>query len=118
VLAVYLQLRAGELGALRCEDIDLEHKQITIRRAVKRGTGGREEKSTKSGCERRFKIETNLVPLLQAMLNEHRTKRGRLVPVPHEADLSGRLRRYLRWSGVNREELFTRSATHVADHIP
>ncbi|MGA2451649.1 MAG: hypothetical protein ABTD50_23580 [Polyangiaceae bacterium] len=66
-IAVYTFARDGELQALRWRDgdIDLEHGVLAITRALNARTGKVE--STKSGETRRFAIEANLLPLLEAM---------------------------------------------------
>lgn len=112
VLAAYLGTRAGELAILDWQDIDLEHWSVTIRRAAKRDTGRKKEKRTKTGITRTFEIETTLRPLLLAMWAEQgKPKRGRIINLPHECDLSERFQRYLEWAGVDRASLFIDDAT-------
>jgi hypothetical protein len=103
-IAAYLYARAGEVIALRWEDIDLERRVAHIHASVNRDTG--ERKSTKSNLPRRFPIEAELLPLLQAM---HKESRGRRPLSPVRADdrkLSRQLKRCLGLAGVDRPELF------------
>ena len=112
VLAAYLGTRAGELAALDWQDVDLEHWTVFIHRAAERDTGRRKEKETKTEVTRRFEIEPALRPLLLAMWREQgKPKRGKVIDVPHEADLSERLQRYLTWAKVDRAELFISDKT-------
>lgn len=112
VLATYLEVRAGELRSLRLTDIDFAHWICHVHRATERDSGGKREKSTKGGTTRRFVIEPALRPLLLAIKAEGGGKRGRLIDLPHEGDLSERLRRYLRWVGVTREDLHIENDPH------
>ncbi len=112
-LAAYLYVRAGELRALRGTDLlwldeDRTRCVVHVHRAAKRDTGGREEKGTKTGLSRRFEAEPTIVPLLRVLWDELQDKSQRLTSVPHEADLSARLVQYLRWTGVDREDLYAR----------
>ncbi len=50
-------------------------------------------------------IEPTLRPLL-AVLERAQGRRGRLVTVPPEEDLSERLRKYVGWAGITRAALF------------
>lgn len=112
VLAAYLGTRAGELAALDWQDVDLKHWTIFIHRATERDTGRRKEKETKTEVTRRFEIEPALRPLLLAMWREQgKPKHGKVIDLPHEADLSERLQRYLGWAGVDRAELFISDKT-------
>ncbi len=112
VLAAYLGTRAGELAALDWQDVDLEHWTIFIHRATERDTGRRKEKETKTEITRRFEIEPALRPLLLAMWREQgKPRHGKVIDLPHEADLSERLQRYLGWAGVKRAELFISDKT-------
>jgi integrase len=103
-IATYLYSRAGEVTALRWEDIDLVRRVAHIHASVNRDTG--ERKSTKSTYARRVPIEAELVPLLQAMHKESRG-RGPLSPVrAADRKLSRQLKRCLGLAGVDRSELF------------
>jgi len=118
-LAAYLGLRAGELRALRWDDVDLEHWTIHVHRATKRDTGGKVEAKTKTGVTRRFEIEPAIRPLLEAMHAEAKgdgkaAPTGKVIKLPHEGDLSSRLMAYLKWSGVKRAELYIDDETRCS----
>jgi len=53
-------------------------------------------------------------PLRKAMHDESSTKQGKAIAMPHEADLSARLKQYLTWAGVKRTELFVDDETRCA----
>ena len=99
-LAVYLFPRAGELRALRWEDVDLEHGTVHIHRAFERRT--RTVKATKTKTARRFALEPAIVPLLEAMHGESGGE-GLVCPLPNR--LASRLREWLAAAGVTRREL-------------
>lgn len=99
-LAVYLFPRAGELRALRWEDVDLEHGTVHVHRAFERRT--RTTKSTKSGKGRRFAIEPMILPLLEAIHAESGGE-GLVMDLPNR--LASRLREWLPLAGVTRREL-------------
>lgn len=103
----YLYLRAGEVEALAKEDIDLDRRRVHVHRSIDRDTGG--EKSTKTKRSRHVPIEPALVPLLELLMRE--TPGDRLLEMPPACDLADRLRKYLRWAGVTRAELFTTDQT-------
>lgn len=107
-VAVYTYARASELEALECEDIDLEHRLIHIHRAIGRSKDGK-VKLTKTNNPRRIPIEPALMPLLVTLKREATGRR--LLSMPPECDLSGRLRQYLEWAGVERAELLANDAT-------
>lgn len=108
---VYLYCRAGELEALHVSDVDLEHRTVHIHRSVDRDHDGA-LKETKTNNPRRVPIEPNLLPLMKRLVLEAREeRRERLVPMPPLCDLAKRLRKYLRWSGVHRAELYGTTAT-------
>jgi integrase len=110
-LAAYTFARAGELGALQWEDVDLEHGTIHVHRAFdfKAGT----VKPTKTDTARRIPIEENVRPLLKALFIEAKGKGG-VVRMPSLGTLSNRLRFYLRRAGVTRADLFASDATRKA----
>lgn len=114
-LAVYLQMRAGELRVLRWTDLDCEHWVLHVKRAAVRGTAGKKEKDTKGGTTRPFEIEPELRPLLSAMRKEAGgdTAIGRMIKVPPESDLSDRLRTYCRAAGLTRADLYTNDAAQA-----
>jgi hypothetical protein len=71
-LAIYLQVRAGELRPLRGTDLTWLDEEMTscivsIHKATKRDTSGKIEKRTKTGITRRFEAEPAIVPLLRAL---------------------------------------------------
>jgi integrase len=111
-LAIYSYARAGELDALRCEDIDLEHGTMHVHRATdrvrKRGT-----KATKSETARRIAIEPALVPLLEVLHREAGGK-GRVFRMPSVGVLSHKLKFYLGRAGVERADLFASDTTRKA----
>jgi integrase len=111
-VAAYTGLRAGELRALRCEDVDLEAGVIHVHRATNRDTGA--DKGTKSGVARRFAVEPQIVPVLRALIDA--AAGDRVFPtMPAVNNLSVTLRRYLWRAGVTRAELFdSQSATRKA----
>jgi integrase len=103
-ISTYLYARAGEVNALRWEDVDLERGVVLIHRSFNRETG--ELKSTKSDTARRIPIEPELRPLLEAM---HRESRGRGIVAPvrgTDRKLSRQIRRCLDLAGITRAELF------------
>jgi integrase len=111
-LAVYSYARAGELDALRCEDLDLEHATLHVHRATDR-VRKRGVKATKSETARRIPIEPALLPLLQALHHEVGGK-GRVFRMPSVGVLSHKLKFYLRRAGVERPDLFASDATRKA----
>jgi integrase len=115
-ILVYGYMRVGELEALLHSDVDLEHKTLSITKAVKRETG--EIKSTKAGQTRRIPIDAHLFPLLRALLAKG--KRGRrgdfwLPPAEDRAEL---LRRHLELAGIARPALFVNTpwSRHITAH--
>ena len=114
ILAAYLYSRVGEIERLRWEDIDLTHGVITIRRGFDRYR--RIEKSTKSGQERKFRIEPALLPLLRGMHAAHIARTGDptglVIQFPNPRNLATQFRDHLRVAGVSRPELFVSSETH------
>jgi hypothetical protein len=103
-VATYLYARAGEVNALRWEDVDLQRGVVLIHRSFNRETG--QLKSTKSDTARRIPIEPELRPLLETM---HRAARGRSSVAPvrgTDRKLSRQVRRCLKLAGVTRADLF------------
>jgi integrase len=78
-LAVYLFPRAGEVRALRWEDVDLEHVTIRIHRSCNREPGS-VDKGTKAKAARRFAMEAAIVPLIKAMHDESGGKGSHRAP--------------------------------------
>jgi integrase len=111
-LAVYTYVRAGELAALRWEDVDLEHGTIHVHRSLDRTRGKGAVKGTKSDAARRIPIEGNLRPLLEAMRDATKGK-GPVLRLPGDG-LSAKLRSCLRRAGVERADLFASDATRKA----
>lgn len=109
-LHVYLYARAGEIEAVGVEDVDVAHRVIHIHRSIHRRK--KTVKTTKTNCPRRFAVEPQVLPLLDRFLEDARAAgRERLVKMPPMCDWSARLRKYLRWAGVERAELFANDAT-------
>jgi len=119
VLNVYLELREGELRALEWPDFNFDNWVCTVTRAVERDTGGKKTKEPKTGVQRQFVVEENARPLLLVMRAEaialarkkHGSKwdgslSGRIINMPHECDLSPRLRQYCGWAGITRAALY------------
>ena len=105
-LSVYLYPRAGELRALRWEDVDLEHGTVHVHQSFERRT--RTIKSTKAKRSRLLNLEPAVLELLVAMREENPD--GRLVmPLPNR--LADRLRDWLAMAGVTRRALFEASDT-------
>ncbi len=109
VLAVYLQMRSGELSRIRCEDVDLEHEIIHVRRGW--DSYRKKEKQPKNGTSRTFDIPPNLLPLLRAMIAE-RGGKGLLSDV-NAYRVSEKLDTYLDAAGLHRWELRTRTPNHI-----
>ena len=63
--AAYTGLRAGELGGLRREDVDLLHGTLTVRQALKDVNGRLEFGPTKTHAQRRITLPTFLRKLLE-----------------------------------------------------
>jgi integrase len=106
-ISVYLFVR-DELRALRWDegDVDLEHGTLSITRSLAR-TGS--IKPTKSGETRRFAVEPNLLPLLQAM-HESADGKGTVVSF-RDRHMSRDLRLWLKRAGITRPELHQGTAT-------
>lgn len=124
-LSTYLYLRAGELEVLTWGDVDIEHRLVSINKAMQAdGTIG----PPKNGEPRRVPIEDALVPLLSAMRREafdHARASSRrsnpdeivgetlVVPMPQRNNRAAILRADLRRCSVTRWDLFARDATRT-----
>jgi integrase len=78
-VAIYSYLRDGELRALECRDVDLEHGAIRVTKAWNRNL--KRVTSPKGGKARDVPIEPALVPLLKALKAERRNT-GLLLDMP------------------------------------
>ena len=115
-LATYLYLRAGELNALRWDDVDLDRGVVLVHQSANRLTG--ELKTTKTAMARRVPIEKELAPLLRAMHAEAKGQ-GRVVRIrATDRKLSVKLRRCLEIAGVSRSDLFPEAAAGRATLPP
>jgi integrase len=112
-LAIYTYTRDAELRVLRWPDID--HGIVDITRAFNRRKPG-EVKGTKSDAPRRFAVEANLLPLLEAM--RPTDGQGLVANLPSERAMARNLRRWLVKAGVNRPALHERTPTsqHLTWH--
>lgn len=109
-LATFLFVRAGELQALTWPDVDVQRGIISIRHSVDRETG--KIKQTKTGNKgiRRFAIEQELLPLLQAM-HEQAEGQGSVVTMRLQKWWAADLRKHLELAGIDREALFNTDDT-------
>ncbi len=107
-LAIYTYTRDAELRVLRWSDID--HGIVDITRAFNRRKPG-EVKGTKSDAPRRFAVEPNLLPMLEAMRPTDGA--GLVIELPSERAMARNLRRWLWKAGVRRPALHERSATSL-----
>jgi integrase len=108
-ITTYLYARAGEVNALRWEDVDLERGIVHVHASVDRTTGDR--KTTKTGEARRLPIERELLPLLRTM-HEESGGVGAVAPVrATDRKLSRQLRRCLTLAEISRADLFASDAT-------
>ncbi len=108
-VAIYLYMRDGELRELRWDDVDLEHALVNVTHAYNRRTKTSKAPKTDAGT-RRVPIHENLLPLLRAMHAESKGD-GLVLPLSSERTMARALRRWLRRSGVLRDELFEASPT-------
>ena len=83
--------RRAKLAALRWDDVDLEHGVIHVHRAMDCVRTRGKLKPTKTNLARRFPIEPELRPLLEAMRSES-GGRGALIAMPSPGMLSRKLR--------------------------
>lgn len=129
VISVYAFLRAGELEVLTWGDVDLEHLDISINKAMQSdGSVG----PPKNGTARTVPIEDTLLPLLIAMRSDAveavmrdlgpKAKRREIdakvnaaivVPMPQRNNRSEVLREDLARAGITRPDLFARDATRT-----
>lgn len=110
-LLVYTYLRAGELEALRWEDVDLARGVLHVHRAVDRVRHGR-ERWTKGRAARRIPIHPHVLPLLQAMRDELDAQQSEyVVDMPSRSAMGRKLRGHLRAAGVRRADLFAQDET-------
>ena len=68
--AVYTYLRAGEIAALRWDDVDVERGIIIVHQSIDRSQKDAVASATKTDEERRVTIELALRPMLRAMRDE------------------------------------------------
>jgi len=109
-LTTYLCLRAGELGALEAEDVDLQRGRVRVDKAMARDT--KEIGPTKTEDTRVLDVPKNILPLLQQLLIEV-GGRGRLLALPPFEDLAANLRDHIARAGIIRRELTDSSKTSV-----
>jgi len=109
-LAIYTYTRDGELRVLRWDggDVDLEHGVLSITRAYNRRA--KTVKGTKTGDWRRFALEPNVLPLLQALHGEKKGE-GVVIDLPSERAMARNLRRWLWKANVRRPELHVGTPT-------
>lgn len=108
-LAVYSYARLGELEALDWADVDLQQGIAHIHRAIDYDTNKTKPIKTKEA--RRFRIEPNLLPLLERMLIEA-SGAARVWPKGAVRNNDAMLlREHLKVAGVTRADLFTNDAT-------
>ena len=109
-LAIYCYARAGELEALKSEDVDLEHRVIHVHRSIDRVRKKGTVTSTKSGRSRKVPIEAELLPLLKALSKESGGE-GAVFDMPSAGVLSSKLKHYIERAGITRGELLVTDAT-------
>ncbi len=109
-LAVYLCLRAGELGALDCAAVDLTRGRVRIDKAIQREDG--ELGTTKTGDVRDLAVPPTILPLLHAMVDEAGGS-GRLLALPPFEDLAETLRKHVKRAGIDRAELFASTDSSI-----
>jgi integrase len=128
-ISVYAFLRSGELEALTFGDIDLEHHDISVNKALQsNGTIG----PPKNGEARTVPIEPALLPLLTVMRAEAietvarelgptakrrdveaRVRTLPVVPMPQRNNRPIVLREDMEKAGITRPDLFARDATRT-----
>jgi len=106
-LAIFLYIRASELRALRWEDIDLDRWVMHVHRGTDREG---QASTTKSETARRFSVEPNVRPLLEA-LHEESGGQGEVIAIPDDRHLARSLRALLKKAKVERPDLFVRDRT-------
>jgi integrase len=102
-VALYTGLRAGELRALERADVDLEHGVIHVKRAVDRATQA--IKDTKGKRARPVPIESEIAPLIEALVARAKNDQDRIVWTPPDERRATTLRQHLKLAGVKRHEL-------------
>lgn len=110
-LAVYVFPRAGELRALRWEDVDLKHGMLHVHRSRLRDE--REDKGTKTKAARRFAIEPAALALLKTMHAESGGT-GHVIELPNDKHLARDFRLWIKTAGLDRAELRTSPRTRKA----
>jgi integrase len=100
-LAIYTGCRAGELRALRWEDMHEAEGFVSVHRSRHRSTN--EEKGTKTGKSHPVRVEPALLPLLKVMREESGGEGG--VLQMHKWDWPEVLRADLKVAKVERAEL-------------
>ncbi len=132
--AVYSYMRAGEIAAIKWADVDTGPGFVTVHEAVDR-EGDRQAvsklrkqklsttkpsgtKGTKTDAARTFRLEPNVLPMLQAMFVEAKDGRGLLFPVlPPPSGRGGMaavFRDDLVTAGIDRQALHNATATRKA----
>lgn len=107
-LAIYLGLRAGELRALRWDDVDLAHDTIHVHRGFDREKNV--TKATKTKAARRFTFEPTVKPLL-ARMHAAAEGKGLVLDMRRFFKSADDLRAHLRTAGVTRADLFVTDET-------
>lgn len=109
-LAIYQYLRAGELEALACNDVNLDHDVIHVHQAAHYETGESQKAKTQAG-QRHVPIEPAARPLLTGMVDAAE-KIGRVVPeMPLRKKGAAMLREALAKARCTRAELFASDKT-------
>jgi len=106
-VAIYSYLRDGELRALECRDVDLEHGVTRVTKAWNRNL--KCLTSPKGGRNRDVPIEPTLEPLLRELLAER--GEGRLLDMPSGSNIARALVTWLKKAGVDRHELHNETPT-------
>jgi len=109
MIATYLYLRGGELEALDLGDVNLDQRYVHVHQAVDSDSG--EVKPTKTNDTRKVPIEPSLLPLLTEMHGQAKGEGHVITAMPPREEWAARLRKYLRWAGVERADLFADDAT-------
>jgi integrase len=106
-VAIYSYLRDGELRALECRDVDVEHGVIRVTKAWNRNL--KRAASPKGGRAREVPIDPALAPLLRDLLAER--GEGPLLDMPSGSNAARALGTWLRAAGVERHELHNATPT-------
>jgi integrase len=103
-LATYLYVRGGELEALEWNSVDFDHGYMLIHQSADADTGV--IRHTKTKDVRKVPIEPTLIPLLRKM-HEEAAGEGKVIgAMPPREEWAARLRKYLKWAGIKRADLF------------